>query len=266
MTERSESATAIWEAYGAQWIAERPQRLWRRHSDAVNSRLIEQWLPPGRLGKVLKTDLFDEAVSEGVCGRLAPRSDLIIGLDVSPAILSAATREGVDVRAAAADVRTLPLAGSSFDAIVSLSTLDHFDDREDVQSALHELYRVLRPGGVMVLTLDNLANPVIGLRNSIPFSVTHALGLVPYPVGRTFRPADAEKLVTRAGFTVTDRTAIMHAPRVLAVPLMGLLSRNGEGRGSRLLSRAAMAFESLRPLRTKFLTGHFIAFRAVKPA
>lgn len=265
MSAASVSATSVWEAYGAEWIAERPQRLWRRHSDAVNTRLIEQWLPPGRLGKVLKTDLFDEAVSEGVCGTLAPRSDLIVGLDVSPAILSAATREGADVRATAADVRQLPLAPSSFDTIVSLSTLDHFEDRADVQSALSELHRVLKPGGVMVLTLDNLANPVISLRNSIPFRVTYALGLVPYPMGRTFRPADAEKLVTNAGFQVTERTAIMHAPRVLAVPLMGLLSRNGDETGSRLLSRAALAFERLRPLRTKFLTGHFIAFRTVKP-
>lgn len=266
MIERPDSAIATaWEAYGSQWVAERPQQLWRRHSDAVNIALIEQWLPRKRMRRVLKTDLFDEAVSEGICPAIAKHADVVIGLDVSQSILAAASRSCGELRSTGADVRRIPLESGSFDAVVSLSTLDHFDSRGDVELALRELYRVLAPGGVLVLTLDNLANPVISVRNALPYWMTHGAGLVPYPIGRTFRPGTAEGLVKEAGFEVTDLSAVMHAPRVLAVAVMNMLARNGDGPVGRVLSRAAMSFERLRPLPTRFLTGHFIAIRAVRP-
>ena len=266
MTERPDSARASeWDRHATQWIADRPQQLWRRHSDAVNIALIEQWLPAGPMGRILKTDLFDEAVSDGICGAIADLARVVVGLDVSQAILVAASRRNRDIHVAGTDVRCLPFESASFDAIVSISTLDHFDSTEDVRTALSELFRVLVPGGVLVLTLDNLANPVVGLRNSLPYRVTHRLGLVPYPVGRTFRPDIAEDLVRQTGFEVTDRSAVMHAPRVLAIPVMNLLSPKADGPFLRLLSRMAMSFERLRPLRTKFLTGHFVAIRAAKP-
>ncbi len=130
--------------------------------------------------------------------------------------------------------------------------------------AVKEIYRVLAPGGVLILTLDNLANPIITLRNSLPYRVTHAAGLVPYPVGRTFGPEAARSLVEKAGFRVSEVTAIMHAPRVLAIPLMSAFGGKANGRVDRLLSRAAMRFEGLRGLKSRFRTGHFIAIRAEK--
>ena len=52
-----------WDAMAAVWLERPPDGLWRRHSDAVNWGLLERWLPP-RLERVLKTDLFDEAVGD----------------------------------------------------------------------------------------------------------------------------------------------------------------------------------------------------------
>ena len=60
------SRAAEWDGYGADWVVRKPDQLWRRHSDAVNVALIRQWLPRHGLQRILKTDLFDEAVSEGI--------------------------------------------------------------------------------------------------------------------------------------------------------------------------------------------------------
>lgn len=266
MTGHADSARAgEWDRYGSHWITERPHRLWRRHSDAVNTALIDAWLPSRRLGRVLKTDLFDEAVSDGVCPAIARRADSVVGLDVSISVCAAASRGCPDVFPASADVRRLPFGDDSFDAVVSLSTLDHFEDPADVLAALREIHRVTAPGGTLILTLDNLANPVIAVRNALPYRLTHASGLVPYPVGRTFRPGVAKALASESGFEVIEQTAVMHAPRVLAVPLMRSFAGSQSNGAARTMLSAAMWFERLKPLPTRFLTGHFIAIRAVKP-
>ena len=50
------------ETYQAQGL----QRLWRTHSDSVNQALIARWRPVTQMETLLKTDLFDEAVSDGL--------------------------------------------------------------------------------------------------------------------------------------------------------------------------------------------------------
>ena len=80
-------------------------------------------------------------------------------------------------------------AGASLsDAVrvgVYLSTLDHFEDAAQIEVALGELHRVLRPGGHLVLTLDNPANPLIRLRNALPEAWARRTGLSPFAVGAT---------------------------------------------------------------------------------
>lgn len=230
----------------------------------MNVRLIEEWLPVRPLNHILKTDLFDEAVSGGICPMLTGRASAVVGIDVSGSVLREAARSCASLSCTGSDVRALPFRSGIFDAVVSLSTLDHFPGTGDVVDAVKELHRVLAPGGVLILTLDNLANPVIALRNSLPYRLTHAAGLVPYPVGRTFGPEAARALVEQAGFRVSDLTAVMHAPRVLAIPLMSAFGGKAKGRVDRLLLRSAMRFERLRGLKSRFRTGHFIAIRAEK--
>ena len=79
-------------------------------------------------------------------------------------ILSVARNSGIE--AVVADVRSLPFAEASFGVVFSGSTLDHFESAADIQRSLGELYRVLRPGGTLILTLDNPANPLIEGRSS----------------------------------------------------------------------------------------------------
>ena len=260
----SRTRSANWDAHATGWIEGRRQQLWRKHSDAVNARLISDWLPRGRVRRVLKTDLFDEAVTEGLHNLLESKAETVFGLDLSTRVLGAASKRHCRLRCLAADVRRLPIEDSSIDAIVSLSTLDHFESIDGLEEALAELRRILVPGGTLVLTLDNLSNPVIAVRNALPYKLTHSVGLVPYPVGETRGPSRIKRLVEEAGFDVDDCTAIMHAPRLFAVPILGVLARLTRGAFPSFVARALLGFENLRSVPTRFLTGHFIAVRATK--
>lgn len=253
-----------WNALAEKWSATRPHALWRRHADSVYVDLLARWLPAA-MQTVLKTDAFDEAFSAGVYPELAGRTRAVVTMDVAPTALALARERYRELRCACADVRALPFANLSFDAVVSLSTLDHFDSRAETEAALGELARVLRPGGTFLLTLDNLTNPIIALRAVLPFRLLHALGIIPYQIGWTCGPKRLRRMVARAGLEVIETSAIIHCPRVLAVAVAGVLDRSGNAKLKRAFVRGLGAMEWLRGLPTRFVTGHFVAVLAVKP-
>jgi SAM-dependent methyltransferase len=239
--------------------------LWRRHSDAVNARLLPGPSRNGHLTRVLKTDLFEEAVGEGLVPLLVDVADEVHAIDVDAATIeSASARCGAVLHAARADVRSLPYPDGHFDAIVSTSTLDHFGGFEDLRAGLRELDRVLRPGGELVVTLDNLANPVVRLRNALPFPLLRRLGLVPYFVGATCGPRRLREELAALGLVVEDERVVLHCPRVPAIHAARVLERrNGRARGERFL-RFLMGMERLGRLPTRNLTGYYVAVRARK--
>jgi SAM-dependent methyltransferase len=230
----------------------------------VNTALLARWLPDGRVERLLKTDLFDEALSDGLYPQLRQRAQHIVGIDISAAIVSAEWSEYPHLQVAKADVRCLPFAAGTFDVVVSNSTLDHFHTSDEIVMSLREIRRVLRPGGHLLLTLDNLANPLIALRNALPFPLLNWLGLVPYYVGVTHGPRSLRRVVQEAGFEVQSVEAIMHCPRVLIVALDRLLEGRLGAAMQRRFWRGVMAFERLAGWPTRFVTGHFIAINAVK--
>lgn len=260
----SGSRSVEWDGYAETWLNEKPQRIWRLHSDTLNARLLRKWLPAERMDLIVKTDLFDEAVTGGLHTTLLERALRVAAVDVSPIVASAARGKHPAMLVASADVRYVPLRERCADAVVSLSTLDHFDSVDDIPLALMEIYRILKPGGVLVLTMDNPSNPVLAVRNSLPYGATHRAGLVPYPVGRTHGIRTMSRLIEEAGLDITHRTAIMHAPRVAAIQALRL-ARGGNGAAKPAIAKTLMAFESLERLPTRYFTGHFIALRAVKP-
>jgi SAM-dependent methyltransferase len=259
-----DSPSKAWDGHVHEWLEKNRQKLWRQHSDAVNAALVDRWLPAQPLERVLKTDLFDEAVADGLYQLLARRARYVEAIDVSPVVLSLASRKYPAMHTFAADVRNLSCESDSIDAVVSLSTLDHFDAPADIAAALCELHRVLKPGGTLILTLDNSANPIVAIRNLLPYKLTHGVGLAPYPAGFTYGPVRLHKAVESAGFAIEESTTILHAPRVLAIPVVNALDRRGWIGMQALALRALMAFETLGVLPTRKMTGHFVAVRATK--
>ena len=105
-------------------------------------------------------------------------------------------------------------------------------------AALRELRRVLAAGGTLVVSLDNLANPLVAVRNALPFRWLHGIGLVPHYVGATCRPRELQRLLAGAGFDVNATTAIMHVPRVIA---LAVGARHGHDARARAPGTAADA-------------------------
>ena len=237
--------------------------LWRRHSDAVNRRHVDQWLQGRRLERVLKTDLWDEAVADGVAPALALHAAEVHGVDVAALTAAAASRRHPWLRTAEADVRSLPAEDGAYDAVLSLSTLDHLPGRGAVVDALAEIHRVLRPGGELLLTFDNGRNPVVAFRNLLPARARAASGLVPYPVCVALGSRELSRFVRRAGFEVYGVTASLHCPRVFAVRAAARAERRGQAAAERLATRL-MRWEALEALPTRQVTGHFVVVRARK--
>lgn len=95
----------------------------------------------------------------------------VTGTDLSPVAVARAAREaaarGVPLTVAAADMRALPLRDGSFDVVVCAdNSLPHLLTADDVRTALAGMRRVLRPGGLLILT----TRPYDELRRERPLS------------------------------------------------------------------------------------------------
>jgi len=254
----------IWEGFPETYQAQGLQRLWRAHSDAVNNALVARWRPAEKMDTLLKTDLFDEAVSDGLSPLLNSLAGRVFYMDLSLEVHEMAKHRYCSLQTIGADVRHLPFPNSTFDGIVSNSTLDHFESPDEILTSLKELYRVLRPGGQMILTLDNPTNPIILLRNGLPFRLLYRMKIVPYYIGVTLGPCPLQHLLKEVGFKVLEVDAIMHCPRVLAVAMARWAEKHTSLRTQRSFLRLLMAFEGLSRLPTRFLTGYFVAVKVTK--
>lgn len=102
---------------------------------------------------------------------LAALGHRVTGTDLSPCAVARAAREakarGLALPVAAADMRQLPFPEGSFDAVVCAdNALPHLLTAHEVTAALAEMLRVLRPGGLLLLS----TRPYGELRRARPLS------------------------------------------------------------------------------------------------
>ncbi len=92
------------------------------------------------------------------CGRdlrLIGRNEL--GVDIFPSNIILADSQGV--LAILADARELPFRDNSFDALLAVQSLEYIPI-SDTSNLLNELHRVLKPGGIILLTLEKCSDDV----------------------------------------------------------------------------------------------------------
>lgn len=257
-------SSSRWDELGARespaWYLDPVVALQKRevHVDLLR-RVLEQAPPPRR---VLKTDLFEEACGEDqLLGDFPSAAGLLCGLDTafSEVLRTARRFPRLAGGLVTADLRRLPFRDEAFDFVLSTSSLDHFDTFAELEQALAEIARVLAPGGRLLITFDNLWNPLYHLLRS-----AGRAGLLPFPLGRTPSPRALPALLRRHGLEAEDRHWLIHNPRgvstLVFLALRRLLGRHAGGPIRFLLHLFALGGR----LPTRRFTACFVAVCARK--
>ncbi len=143
--------------------------------------------------------ILDVGCGPGHLGRQRPSPEVAVhGVDLDPGALALAVRTETVVRADL-DARPLPYADQSFDAVLAKDVFEHLVRPERLA---REVWRVLRPGGVVV------ASVVMAKPKAVWADYTHVRG---------FTRRTAPQLLADAGFTVE------RVWRMGGVPLSGRL-------------------------------------------
>jgi len=226
--------------------------------------LIQRWGGVPTTGRVLKTDLFEEAMGpDAFLAKLSRSGNTVIGMDVSATVASQAQRQDASRQGhyLVADTRRLPFASNTFALVVSPSTLDHFSDPDDLGRSLCELARVLEPDGQLIITLNNRRNIFDPLLRLVSW-----IGWVPYYLGRSYQVDELQAELEEAGFLVQETTAIVHSPRLMARAAVALAQKLRWPLLTALVQRVLIAAQRLEQTRWRYYSGSFVAAKAVRLA
>lgn len=118
--------------------------------DAIEKEVIAGYLKSVKRQPVLETGCGTGHWSEF----LSTMGFDVTAVDISDAMLAVAKRKNIDnVRFLNADASNLPFGNESFGVVVTVTMLEF---TVDTQKVLSEIYRVLKPGGVLIAGCLNI--------------------------------------------------------------------------------------------------------------
>ena len=135
--------------------------------------------PAGRLRWARRVKMLSGHLRPGMtvlelgCGtgyftrELARSGAEIIAIDVSPELLNIARSNcsAPNVRYEIQNAYDLSYNDSIFDSVIGSSVLHHLE----IEDAVREIYRVLRPNGTIFFTEPNMLNPQIAIQKNVPW-------------------------------------------------------------------------------------------------
>lgn len=187
---------------------------------------------------------------------LARQAGLYAGVDLSRSALLQRGRGGLQGLQADLE-RPLPFAPGSFDAAVCFEVLEHLFDPAALLSDIH---RVLKPGGILIASVPNIAHLPQRLRllgGKFVAGGHPGTADTPWcdPHIRFFTVRSLHDLLARSGFRVIElagtSTAFLTSMPVISVALARALGRER-------VRRASAWFEPLGRLWPALFAGHLI--------
>jgi len=145
----------VWDQVASWWQ--------EKFTEGADPEYVEQILPliAGELEARRPARLLDVGTGEGQISRMAAALGIdVVGLDPSFVQVDEAARRGGGPAYLAGSAATLPLANGSMDAAVACLVFEHI---VEVDAAISELGRVLRPGGWFLFCLNH---PLLQTPNS----------------------------------------------------------------------------------------------------
>ena len=225
--------------------------------------LFRRYLSPLNGRRILKTDLWDEAKNTRILCWAAEAGAKTFGVDISPPTVARARRHfgdrNLSLNGLVSDVRSLPFPAASFDAVYSMGTIEHFAESE---TALQEIFRVLRPGGLAIIGVPNRWDPFL---RPLLVTLLYRVGLYGYGYEKSYSRRALRNMVERTGFRVTDEEGILFIPgwlRMLDLACHAWLPPLSRATGAAV---APFAYLSSRFPRLRRY-GYLLASVVVKPA
>lgn len=151
---------------------------------------------------VTGNDILDAGCGEGITleklVKLFPEAH-VVGVDTEPENLEICTSHGLPVQKGS--LYALPFADASFDTVLFSEVIEHLDNPE---KALTEIFRVLRPGGRVIIIFPNdrtflLARLAMGMVREAFYDPGHV---------RQWTPRQIRKTLKAIGFTPVGARSI----------------------------------------------------------
>ena len=119
----------------------------------------------------------------------------VFAIDVSPELLEIANANcsAPNVQYQIQNAYALTYSEGTFDSVVGSSVLHHLE----IEAAIRDMYRVLKPGGTIYFTEPNMLNPQIAIQKNIPW-IKRKLG--DSPDETAFFRWPLQRLLQRTGY------------------------------------------------------------------
>ncbi|GDX28307.1 class I SAM-dependent methyltransferase [Actinomycetes bacterium] len=135
----------LWERHAQWWI--------KGFTDGVDPEYTDQIIPIAVSELAGIKTVLDVGCGDGQIGRaLSANGAAVVGVDPTWGQISVAAERGKGPLYACASASNLPVANACCDAVLACLVFEHIDD---VDSAIAEISRVLKPGGMFAFFLNH---------------------------------------------------------------------------------------------------------------
>ena len=195
-------------------IEEIYQKIWKRKLRTLKERPPHETLCSARMYVANKLigvchRLLDVGCGAGnLAALIKDRCQEIYGVDISSEALRMAVKKGVKTTRVDLNVELLPFQNEWFDTVVCLDVIEHLLDPERL---LEEAKRVLKPGGILIISFPNIRWWVhiasLAFFGKFPKTSTDPEA---YDGGHLhyFTYKDMEVLLKKHGFKVTEKCGV----------------------------------------------------------